>query len=496
MTPAESREFQRLLKKVASLETLRPADCGSFLSASTAPRKEPVAGVALKHSVLAPCIFPAGTTTLGEQIKPLPRRRNYKSTRASFPSERLEQSVKQFTTKQRRARGEPADAPEEHVQEKSAMSHAVKARVVLWPEYSELEDGDVLAHVEVQYKPVSRKSSAPSAPRWKLLAAARRAQRRLRLRFEALAQCGPPALFRKAGVYARTTGREMRLDNVAVTPGIRTARLELLGDSIAVEEPHYTPPTVAYDTRRQGTEIAGFAVQAAAHARGSLYIDTLHTSHGRSKRAASEHKIVDDFMDWLALLGMPLHEAVTLEVLEYEETALAEAERSRDRDLAELVAALIGSAAQDVTFGALTSTLRAASMRSTSLDNDDDDDHIDEDEAALLIQPAAHVSDFCVRAYEASKNRAIRFMHRESARAEPPHDDTVLSRIASLVVDDNLDLVEIFLDATHASLTRRAMHTNNKSLAVNDIRLSFHDLRRGLWRLLACLPCDDHLQYH
>lgn len=495
MTPAESREFQRLLKKVASLETLRPAECGPLLPAGTEPRKEPVAGVALKHSVLAPCIFPAGTTPLEENRKPLPRRRNHKSTRGCFPSERLEQTVKQFTAKQRRTRGESADAREEHVQEKSTISHSVTARVVLWPEYSELEDGDVLAHVEVQYKPVSRKSSAPTAPRWKLLAAARRAQRRLRLRFEALAHCGPPALFRKAGVYARTTGRETRLDNVAVTPGIRTARLELVGGSIAVDEPRYTPPMVTYNTRQHGAEIIGFAVQAAAHARGSLYIDTIHTSHGRSKRPAPEHKIVDDFMDWLALLGMPLHEAMTLQVLEYEETALAEAERSRDRDLAELVAALIGSAAQDVTFGALASTLSAASMRSNSL-NDDDDDHVDEDEAALLVQPAADLADFCLRAYEATKNRAIRFTHRESARPEPSHDDTVLSQIATLIVDDNLDLVEIFLDATQDALTRRAMHTFNKPDAINDIRISFQDLRRGLWRLLACLPCDDHLQYH
>lgn len=301
----------------------------------------------------------------------------------------------------------------------ASSSGCCVTRVVLWEEYADMEDGDVLVHVEMRPGPSSK---------WKSLAVARRCQRRFKLRLEALAHCGPKDLLRKTGVYFRKERRR------------KVVRL--------VE---------AMAKRKEGC----CSVQVAAHVRGNLNIEVVAT--------------VKEFMDWLETLGMP---AVSDAVEEYERAYLERVREQSEEDLSELIATLIGSAAQDVAFGPLKSTLKAAAVVRAE---------DDEDEETLNTGTSNEdVVRFGKRAYDRLKRRVFRSRNEETRTTE--HDllssSSVLCRIATLVEEERLDLYDMFFDAR-----------GNKGGRADTHRISYADLRRGLARLLATLPCEDHTQY-
>ena len=95
-----------------------------------------------------------------------------------------------------RNKGNASPVKEEHDDVPAPPSEPPKdvvTRVVLWPEYALLRDGDVRVHVERHYREAPRGAQARRArPRWQLIAAAERARRRLSLRLDALRRYGPP----------------------------------------------------------------------------------------------------------------------------------------------------------------------------------------------------------------------------------------------------------------------------------------------------------------
>ena len=232
-----------------------------------------------------------------------------KSARARYPSKTLREAPKTLRRKQqafratelrekaedKRNKGNASPVKEEHDDVPVPPSEPPKdvvTRVVLWPEYALLRDGDVRVHVERHYREAPRGAQARRArPRWQLIAAAERARRRLSLRLDALRQ---DMARRSALGDARVHSRGDRRSSHRV----RCAKLRLLPQSVEVEEPPPAPissrlaqtkekisrNTPALHNGRNAPkqvpmrEVCGFSVQVAAHARGSLYMDTLHST--------------------------------------------------------------------------------------------------------------------------------------------------------------------------------------------------------------------------
>ena len=163
MTPAEAKELARLMEQVRALEE----------GTSTTQRRE------------TPALFAA-------EEKPQRTRKlqRPKSARARYPSKTLARSAKDFAKKQqafratelrekaedKRNKGNASPVKEEHDDVPVPPSEPPKdvvTRVVLWPEYALLRDGDVRVHVERHYREAPRGAQARRArPRWQLIAAA------------------------------------------------------------------------------------------------------------------------------------------------------------------------------------------------------------------------------------------------------------------------------------------------------------------------------------
>ena len=89
-------------------------------------------------------------------------------------------------------------------------------------------------------------------------------------------------------------------------------------------------------------------------------------------------------------------------------------------------------------------------------------------------------------AYAEVKRHVVEVNHARAARrayaqtgawSSKPVEAQSIMRVAQLVDDHGIDLQEVFLDTpVKVGLVR------------NDVRISFAELRRGLWRLLSCLP--------
>ena len=137
MTPAEAKELARLMEQVRALEE----------GTSTTQRRE------------TPALFAA-------EEKPQRTRKlqRPKSARARYPSKTLARSAKDFAKKQqafratelrekaedKRNKGNASPVKEEHDDVPAPPSEPPKdvvTRVVLWPEYALLRDGDVRVHV-------------------------------------------------------------------------------------------------------------------------------------------------------------------------------------------------------------------------------------------------------------------------------------------------------------------------------------------------------------
>ena len=112
-------------------------------------------------------------------------------------------------------------------------------------------------------------------------------------------------------------------------------------------------------------------------------MDTLHSTIAKRsiektapqllQRPLGTSDLVEGLMGWLQHLGMPVETRDAHDVGEYEAEQLAHYKRREEAEVASLVALLIGTAANDVTFGALVSALRvAASAAHVTGENDDD----------------------------------------------------------------------------------------------------------------------------
>ncbi|KAH8062544.1 hypothetical protein JL722_3466 [Aureococcus anophagefferens] len=198
-------------------------------------------------------------------------------------------------------------------------------------------------------------------------------------------------------------------------------------------------------------EIAGFSVQVAAHARGALYMDTLHSTVAKrsiektaphvAQRPLGTSDLVEGLMGWLTHLGMPVDACGAEQLSEYEADALA----SRPRR---------GANAADAADG-------GDSLASDDLDRE-------------------NIAGFGASAYRDLKRHVVQAAHARGARAFAQHkplEQQTIMRIATLVDDHGIDLQEVFLDTpVRVGVVR------------GDVRISFAELRRGLWRLLSCLP--------
>ncbi|KAH8095844.1 hypothetical protein JL720_3176 [Aureococcus anophagefferens] len=232
-------------------------------------------------------------------------------------------------------------------------------------------------------------------------------------------------------------------------------------------------------------EIAGFSVQVA-RTRGALYMDTLHSTVAKrsiektaphvAQRPLGTSDLVEGLMGWLTHLGMPVDACGAEQLSEYEADALASYKRVEEAEVGHLVALLIGTAANDVTFGALVSALKvAAAPRRNAADAADGGDSLASDDL-----DRENIAGFGASAYRDLKRHVVQAAHARGARAFAQHkplEQQTIMRIATLVDDHGIDLQEVFLDTpVRVGVVR------------GDVRISFAELRRGLWRLLSCLP--------
>ncbi|EGB11419.1 hypothetical protein AURANDRAFT_61863 [Aureococcus anophagefferens] len=513
MTPAEAAELSRLLKQVKQLEAAAAEkDSGGRPGSRNGARaRQQKGGGAI------PALITSASAKEAAAASPSRARSPAKATtRPAYPSVRIGQSARAYAERQRLARAGEAQRAEHGDGDDFGGKRAappeppkrpdVVTRVVLWPEYATLADGDVAVHVERHYRPAPAGRGRPAQPRWKVLAASERARRRLDLRLDALRKCGPRDLLGRVRVHVRG---ERGPD---AAPAVRSAKLRLLSDTVVVEEPRYPPappprrkrhggggrgrgggPAPADDGDADGRdgqsnlEIAGFSVQVAAHARGALYMDTLHSTVAKrsiektaphvAQRPLGTSDLVEGLMGWLTHLGMPVDACGAEQLSEYEADALASYKRVEEAEVGHLVALLIGTAANDVTFGALVSALKvaAAAAAANAADAADGGDSLASDDL-----DRENIAGFGASAYRDLKRHVVQAAHARGARAFAQHkplEQQTIMRIATLVDDHGIDLQEVFLDTpVRVGVVR------------GDVRISFAELRRGLWRLLSCLP--------
>lgn len=336
--------------------------------------------------------------------------------------------------------------------------------------------------MERHYRPAATGAAARRAapPRWKILAAAERARRRLDLRLAALRSCGPADLLGDVRVHTRGA-------KSAEPPPARAAKLQLLADAVVVEEPKAPPAPPSQKHRRPHdaapapAEIAGFSVQVAAHARGSLYMDTLHSTLSRKaleqagaklrQRPLGTADLVEGLMGWLAHLGMPVGAVDAGDLADFEASELAAVSEAAEADVDGIVAMLIGTAGSDVAFGALVNALRVAASSARAASDD-----------ASGTDPS-DVAGYGAKAYRELKrhvvevNQAKRSRRAFSSQRDHPSAADSLMRLAKLVDAHGLDLQEIFLDTPVAAGVVRG-----------DVRVPLAQLRKGLARLLGCAP--------
>lgn len=392
MSPEEAKELSRLLQKVAQLESSQ----GNH--AALPVRSEPK--IELRPSSARP--NPRLPTV--HEPEPITRRERPVSARPAYPTSRLQESARIYAEKQKKHRDDMIQLEDEpDPRRKKKME---KTRVVLWPEYKGLNDGDVVLHIERHYKKLSR-TRTKMGNRWKILAAAERAKRRLHLRIAALRQFGPPDMFQTTAIYGVKNPRsDLR------------ARIDKIGNEVAITEPRRVRTKRLEEQPWTVETCCGFSVQAAAHARGTLFIDTLASTIQQQNHLGGTTAILECFMDWLTLMGCP---ATTSDDLDAFEANRIDANKKTDEhQINDLLRHLLGFAAQDVAFGALCTAFR-------------------------------------------------------HDRRHP-----LLDKMATFIDDEHIDLQEIFLD-TPGRVGR--VH--------DDIRISHSDLRRGLLRLLSCLPQQD-----
>ncbi|KAH8076483.1 hypothetical protein JL721_489 [Aureococcus anophagefferens] len=421
----------------------------------------------------------------------------------------LKQSARAYAERQRLARAGEAQRAEHGDGDDFGGKRAAErrsgpasSRVVLWPEYATLADGDVAVHVERHYRPAPAGRGRPAQPRWKVLASVGRWRRRPPARRCASAgrgtcwaacgsTCAASGARRGAGGAVREApaperhGRRRR----AAVPASAAAAAE------ATRRRRPGPgggPAPADDGDADGRdgqsnlEIAGFSVQVAAHARGALYMDTLHSTVAKrsiektaphvAQRPLGTSDLVEGLMGWLTHLGMPVDACGAEQLSEYEADALASYKRVEEAEVGHLVALLIGTAANDVTFGALVSALKVAARAPlTPLDAADGGDSLASDDL-----DRENIAGFGASAYRDLKRHVVQAAHARGARAFAQHkplEQQTIMRIATLVDDHGIDLQEVFLDTpVRVGVVR------------GDVRISFAELRRGLWRLLSCLP--------
>ena len=490
MTPSEAKELARLMAQVRALEE----------GAATGPLET------RRGNVQA--LFTAPEKRTKRLVRP-------KSARARYPSKTLARSCKDFAKKQqafrqtelkekeddRRHRGNAPTNDEEGappaVQRPEAPRDVV-TRVVLWPEYALLRDGDVRVHIERHYREAPR-GRRTIRPRWQLVAAAERARRRLELRLEALKRYGPPELLGDARVHGRGDRR--------ASSKLRCAKLRLLPDSVEVEEPPHAPafdrplrftdkvsrdtPALHNGRPSQKTvpmrEVCGFSVQVAAHARGSLYMDTLHSTLARKAleksgarlRPLGTSDLVEGLMGWLAHLGMPVANVDAQRITEYETERVAQDRAHEEEQADSLVRMLVGVAGTDVAYGALVDHLRDALVRARAAATPDGSSSDDED-------PGNDLTAFGARAYREVRHHVVDVARRRATRravvqaGAKEEDAALVMRLAKLVDDHGLDLQEVFLDAPTAAGAVRA-----------DVRVPAAQLRTGLRRMLCCLAEDE-----
>jgi len=488
MTPAEAKELARLMEQVRALEE----------GTSTTQRRE------------TPALF-----TAEEKPQRTRKLQRPKSARARYPSKTLARSAKDFAKKQQAFRatelrekaedkrnkgnGSPVKEEEPAPVPPSEPPKDVVTRVVLWPEYALLRDGDVRVHVERHYREAPRGAQARRArPRWQLIAAAERARRRLALRLDALRRYGPPELLGDARVHSRGDRRSSHR--------VRCAKLRLLPESVEVEEPPPAPVssrlaqtkekisrnTPALHNGRNAPkqvpmrEVCGFSVQVAAHARGSLYMDTLHSTLARKALERSGAKLrplgtsdlVEGLMGWLAHLGMPVSSVDARRIEEYETERIARDRADEEEQADSLVRMLVGVAGTDVAYGALVDHLRDALVRARNAATPDDSSSEDDE--------GNNLAAFGARAYREVRHRVVDVARRRAAKravvqdGANPDDAALVLRLAKLTDDHGLDLQEIFLDAPTAAGAVRA-----------DVRVPAAQLRTGLRRMLCCLAEEE-----
>ena len=230
-------------------------------------------------------------------------------------------------------------------------------------------------------------------------------------------------------------------------------------------------------------------MQVAAHARGSLYMDTLHSTVAKRsiektagpsvvQRPLGTSDLVEGLMGWLSHLGMPLEACNAHDLGEYEADRLASYKRHEEAEVAALVALLIGTAANDVTYGALVSALKVAAAAANAQGTAEAPDGGDSLESRSVDRE--NIAGYGASAYRDLKRHVVEVAHARPARGfahGKPLEQQTIMRIAQLIDDHGLDLQEVFLDTPVKVGVVRA-----------DVRISFSELRRGLWRLISCLP--------
>ncbi|KAJ1460060.1 hypothetical protein M885DRAFT_509755 [Pelagophyceae sp. CCMP2097] len=504
MTATEAVEISRLLRQVASLEAraLGAAALGS------PPRRAPRPGTApaarrRDDGLVVPALImarPAGGARHDQAPSPQSispdssdRLEPWPPALPCYPTVRLGQSARKFADKQRSARNalDSAAVVEDQVasrpparrspprgraparvqrplpQDEEPARADEKTRCVLWPEYAQLEDGCVLVHVERRY----RKSSAANAGRsWRMLEQSERARRRLALRLSALEHLG---VVRQASVEARDTGRG---DYGAV----HKAQLHMAGDTVVIDPLRAVHTGAPHAAGAPEARCAAFAIQVAAAANGGLFIDTLHASAPRERRDAPRerrhrpprpHDFADGLVSWLQTVGLPPLDSYAVSQLDaYEVAALAAELRAEDRAAGAMVALLIGTAASDVGLGALANALQGVARKRAGRPTPPDH--------ALDEYDDADLAAFGAQAYRQVKRRVV---GNDSPRAGDAPPDAVsappIVRVALLVDAEAVDLQDVFLDTPAHSA-----HLGD------DARVGCAQLRKGLLRLLACMP--------
>ncbi|KAH8059861.1 hypothetical protein JL720_13669 [Aureococcus anophagefferens] len=224
------------------------------------------------------------------------------------------------------------------------------------------------------------------------------------------------------------------------------------------------------------------ALITSPRTRGALYMDTLHSTVAKrsiektaphvAQRPLGTSDLVEGLMGWLTHLGMPVDACGAEQLSEYEADALASYKRVEEAEVGHLVALLIGTAANDVTFGALVSALKVARVASNAADAADGGDSLASDDL-----DRENIAGFGASAYRDLKRHVVQAAHARARFAQhKPLEQQTIMRIATLVDDHGIDLQEVFLDTpVRVGVVR------------GDVRISFAELRRGSG---ACCPAS------